>query len=107
MKIPSKTVTKAIAILNSFLLSVRIDQLGYSLISYTKAGEILADGATRGQIRDTWLGDFDLTARNGNDGEMRAGNEGRSYRPVARRRRAFTFGNLLDRLENSSGKEHM
>jgi hypothetical protein len=98
---------KAISILNEILLSLRIDQLGYSLISYTKAGTFLDEKITGAQIRAEWLDGFDPARRlrDARGDQCRANQQ--VYRRVAQKRRAFTWSNLLDLLESRPGREHM
>lgn len=98
---------KATSILNSVLLSLRIDQLGYPLIPYTKAGAFLDQDVSRERIREEWIGGHGPAVQ-----PMDQRGDGWRvkppvYRRVTRMKHPFTLGNLLDLIESRPGREHM
>jgi hypothetical protein len=99
---------KAISLVNSFLLSLRIHQLGYPLISYTKAAAFLDDRVTLERIRRAWLGGFQsmpAPAQERVSGIWGVPHD--FYRHIPPRKRALTMSSLLELLESRPGREHM
>jgi len=102
---------KAISILNSFLLSMRVYQMGYPLISYARASAFLNDELTMEEVSGEWCGentwrDEQSTAiRNGHNRFWAKG--ARVYRRVPEKMRSFTLENILDFLERRSHPEHL
>jgi hypothetical protein len=101
---------KAISILNAFLLSIRVYQRGYPLVSYPGASAYLRDDLTPQQISADWCGSDETrglpsSARNGTNRFWAKGAP--MYRGVPEKMRSFTLENILDYLERRSHPEHL
>jgi hypothetical protein len=106
-----KLRAKAISIVNSFLLAVRIFQLGYPLISYAKASAALSEEKTPEQLSGEWCGQTELRGKESAVVPSGAtsfwGNDAPIYRNVPEKMRSFTLENILDFLERRSHPEHL
>jgi hypothetical protein len=102
---------KAISILNAFLLSMRVYQMGYPLISYARTSAFLKANATLENISAEWCDHHDLrrgrseAAQNGANLFWAKGNP--VYRHMPTKMRSFTLENILDFLERRSHPEHL
>jgi hypothetical protein len=102
---------KAISILNAFLLSMRVYQMGYPLVSYARALAFLDANATAENINAEWCERDDLrrerteAIQNGSNLFWAKGKP--VYRPMPAKMRSFTLENILDFLERRSHPEHL
>ncbi len=104
---------KAISILNAFLLSVRVHQMGYPLLPYSRAGAYArATADFDAALCDAvWCGNYaweGVTPETGRAATNRFWDQGSPfYRQVPEKMRGLTFENLLDFLERRSHPEHL
>ena len=102
---------KAISILNAFLLSMRVYQMGYPLISYAKISAFLNAQATAENLTAAWCGQDQLRREHSEAVQNGAnpfwGKNNPVYRHMPKRMRSFTLENILDFLERRSHPEHL
>lgn len=99
---------KAISILNALLLSMRVYQLGYPLVSYARASWFSRAGATPEHMRAEWIeGQARVHANPGNAPNRFWLEDSAHYRNIPARKHPFTLENLLDFLERREHPEHL
>lgn len=99
---------KTISILNALLLSIRVYDLGYPLVSLANVSRFLRANPSIGRLRSEWIGRHDRP-RPGNgaspDRFWRPGSA--AYRRVPAYMRPFSLENVLDLLERSEYPDHL
>ena len=101
---------KAISILNAFLLSMRVYQLGYPLISYNRARRFLDEDRTPEDILREWNDDRSRSKDDSEDtpaATNRFWQKAGFYRQLPEKMRGLTLENILDFLERRSHPEHL
>jgi hypothetical protein len=105
---------KAISILNALLLSVRVHQMGYPLVPYSKVLPYSRVGSYEGAATDfdtAWCGNYacqGATPETARAATKRFWDQGSPfYRQVPEKMRGLTFENVLDFLERRSHPEHL
>jgi len=102
---------KAISILNAFLLSMRVHQMGYPLVSYARASAFLDEDRTPEDISGEWCDHRewgDDTSEPRQNGANRFWASGSPlYRHVPGKMRGLTVENVLDFIERRSHPEHL
>ena len=98
---------KAISILNSLLLSMRIDQLGYPLISFTRAAAFLDEEITIDLLREEWSGGCNRLTAPQHATPPGSWEKPLIYRQIPPKKRSLTLSNLVDLVQSRPGREHM
>lgn len=99
---------KATSILNALLLSMRVYQLGYPLVSFAKASWLTRTGATPEQMRAEWIDGHTRAHAHSENAPNRFWREDSArYRNIPARKHPFTLENLLDFLERREHPEHL
>jgi hypothetical protein len=99
---------KTTSILNAFLLSMRVYDLGYPIISLANTLRFSRTAPTSEGLRTEWTGD----RKRGGDHDREKSNrfwrrEPVVYRKISRKARPFSLENVLDLLERNENPKHL
>ena len=99
---------KAISILNSLLLSMRVHELGHPLVSLARAARVLRADPARARLRAEWLDGTERRPAPGAPGTNPFWQaDADAYRRVPEKARAFSLENVLDFVERRKHPEHL
>ena len=99
---------KAISILNALLLSMRVHEMGYPLVSFANASRLLRINPAPDRLRAEWMdGCHQLTATGKTASNRFWRPDLAVYQRIPAKMRAFSLENLLDFLERREHPEHL
>jgi hypothetical protein len=99
---------KAISILNALLLSMRVHELGYPLVSVAKASRFARMDPAQAPLRAAWLDGYHRIPAAGEAASNRFWRaDAEVYRRVSEKGRTFSLENVLDFVERRKHPEHL